>query len=83
MSVAGFGAATIDGTTNVPLQWVFGCLSGVLVAGMWVSRKVTKFETLCDQFSIQQAANIARLDRIDERLLAMDERLWVIERKKG
>jgi len=80
LSLIGFGAAALDGGTTVPLGAVLGSAGTVMIVGMWVSRKVTRFETLCDQFEVQQQANINRLNRIDERLLALDERMWSIER---
>ena len=75
-----FGA-TLDGATTVPVGPVIGGAATVLLAGMWISRKVTRFETICEQFALQQAANIARLDRLDERLVALDDRMWALERK--
>jgi hypothetical protein len=82
MSVWGFGAATLDGTTNVPLQWVFGCLTGVLFAGMWIASKVTKFDERLRVFAEQQQANTAqhaeataRMNRIDAHLCTTDDRI--------
>jgi hypothetical protein len=74
-SLLGFGAAALDGGTSAPLQWLFGCVSGGLGVGMWVGTKVTKLDERLRTYGEQQGLNMARLDRFDARLCAMDDKL--------
>lgn len=73
--------ATLDGNTRVPLGPVLGSAATVFLIGMWVSRKVTKFEEVARGLSEQQAINMSRLDSLDKHLLALDERLRIAEHK--
>ncbi len=61
----------LDSQANVPLGWLLGRGTTILLVGMWVSRKVTTFES-------QQIRNIDRLDAIERRLDHMDR----LERKR-
>ena len=69
-------ATTLDGSTSVPLGAVLGSAATVFLVGMWVSRKVTRFEEVTQRFSEQQAINVARLDALVRRILEIDEKLW-------
>lgn len=57
----------IDGQTNVPLGAVLGSAATVFLVGMWVSRKITRFEE-------QQTMNMKRLDMIEARLDHLTDR---------
>lgn len=56
-----FAGATLGNDTNIPIGWMVGSGVTIFLTGMWVSRKVTKFEE-------QQVRNMERLDAIERRL---------------
>lgn len=70
-------AGAIDSSTPVPLGSVLGSAATIFLVGMWVSRKVTKFEE-------QQLAHAKRLDLLDARLCAMDDKMTgLFDRVRG
>lgn len=58
---------TLDQNTKVPVSAFIGSAITIFLVGMWVSRKVTRFEE-------QQVSNTLRLAALEDRMLRLEDK---------
>lgn len=63
----GLAQVTLDQNTKVPVSAFIGSAITIFLVGMWVSKKVTRFEE-------QQISNTLRIAAIEDRMSRLEDR---------